>query len=184
MQKNVLVGLIGPSGCGKSWAENLMSKNLSYKKLISSTTREPREGEVDGVDYYFLKKEEWDSSEFIEEVEFAGNKYGLKKSELDTEKNCVVVIEPNGAKQILQYLKENPILTPFLVHFDISSEERIKNMKKRGDSEESIQKRIESDDIEDRMEGLQTNMTISRKMKNIHFVIDTLVDIYKKNLRD
>jgi guanylate kinase len=80
---------------------------------ISATTRPPRPGEEDGVDYHFLDGREFDrrleSGEFVEHAEYAGNRYGTLKSEIDRAREegaraLVLEIEVQGARQVREAL--------------------------------------------------------------------------------
>ena len=75
------------------------------KLSVSATTREPRPGEEDGVDYRFLSPEEFqekvDADEFLEWAEYAGNRYGTLRSELERNAHPLVLeIEVQGARQV------------------------------------------------------------------------------------
>jgi guanylate kinase len=78
---------------------------------VSATTRKPRPGETDGVDYRFLSREQFDeriaAGEFLEWAEYAGNRYGTLRSELDRDAHPLVLeIEVQGARQIRATLPE------------------------------------------------------------------------------
>lgn len=100
-----LVIITGPSGSGKTTLENGLANNLRIRKLVSFTTREPRQGEENGKDYWFvtrLQVSKWEEAgDVIEKVEFGGHIYGLRKTELAPLANGegpdgVVVLEPHG----------------------------------------------------------------------------------------
>ena len=81
----VLLVLSGPSGAGKTTvAQRLLSGNERLARVVTCTTRIPREGEIDGVDYHFLSDEEFmrrvKAAEFLEHAEVYGNQYGTMKS--------------------------------------------------------------------------------------------------------
>ena len=81
----VLLVLSGPSGVGKTTvAQRLLANNESLARLVTCTTRAPREGEVDGEAYHFLSVEEFErrvvAGEFLEHAEVYGNCYGTLKS--------------------------------------------------------------------------------------------------------
>ncbi len=101
--------IAGCSGVGKGTLLKLfLEKNPQIKLSISATTRKPRTGETDGVNYFFLSKDEFlnsvNNNEFLEWAEFSGNFYGTKKSYVEkTLKNgndIILEIEVQGAKQV------------------------------------------------------------------------------------
>jgi guanylate kinase len=116
--KNVLVTLTGPSGSGKSTLEAMLKK-LGFVNLVSHTTRQMREGEINGKSYHFVTKDKFeilsDSGAFVEEVEFNGNKYAMSKSEIlkleESSSPGVIVVEPHGKEQIVEFAKLNDIKT-------------------------------------------------------------------------
>jgi guanylate kinase len=78
---------------------------------VSATTRAPREGEVNGVDYHFLSREDFDRrvarGEFLEHAEYAGNRYGTLKSELERPARGIVLeIDVQGARQVRERLPD------------------------------------------------------------------------------
>ena len=87
----LLVVITGPSGVGKSTlCDNIRLALPGVSRAVTCTTRKPRSGELDGVDYYFLGEEEFlarvDSDEFLENALVHGNHYGVLKSELRTKR--------------------------------------------------------------------------------------------------
>jgi guanylate kinase len=78
----------GPSGVGKgTLIKGLLERVPGLELAVSATTRPPRSGEVNGRDYHFLSSEDFDrrvrSGDFVEHAEYAGNRYGTLRSELD-----------------------------------------------------------------------------------------------------
>lgn len=121
----VIVTLTGPSCSGKSTLESLLVREPFYRKVISTTTRAPRAGETDGREYHFVTRERFDkmveADEFVEIVEFGGNAYGATKGEFEAIKNgenVVIVCEPSGRDEIVQYADENglPVIPVFLTN--------------------------------------------------------------------
>lgn len=96
-----IVCLLGRSGAGKTLISNELEK-LKYKKMVSYTTRLPREGEVHGKDYYFITKEVFDNlikkNIIIEWSEYNGNYYGLSHPVGST--HYVAVVELRGFKRL------------------------------------------------------------------------------------
>ena len=103
-----LVVLTGPSGVGKGTLKRELVTALGLPESISATTRAPRPGETDGVEYHFLSRTEFlkrrESGAFLESAEFAGNLYGTLISEVedrsDSAAAVVLEIETQGAEQI------------------------------------------------------------------------------------
>jgi guanylate kinase len=168
MKKIIL--LVGASGSGKSTLEtNLLKFSDEFYKAISTTTRPPRKGEINGVDYFFVNRETFAHSKMIESTEFAGNLYGISEDQLHKEKTTILVVEPNGAKQILDYAATRDIEVT-LIYLNISKKNREKNMEKRGDSKESIEKRIKNDNIEElwKKNKLLSDLTITELSPDLH----------------
>ena len=75
--------LLGESGCGKSSVANELCKNYNYEKIVTYTTRLPREGEVNGKDYFFISNEEFNNLKeqgcFLETATYNNWQYGAPK---------------------------------------------------------------------------------------------------------
>ncbi len=108
-KKGVIAVISGPAGSGKSTiADNLINQSKNISRAITATTREPRKGEVDGIDYLFMSKEEFsndlDAGKFIEYNEFNSNFYGTPRKILEDQvakgKTVLLVIDVNGAAAI------------------------------------------------------------------------------------
>jgi len=109
MPSGKLIVLTGPSGVGKGTiVKSLIQKYPQLHLSVSATTRNPRSGEVDGRDYYFLSREEFQSAiaegEFLEWAEYAGNYYGTPKTKvqelIDAGKLVLLEIELVGARAV------------------------------------------------------------------------------------
>lgn len=140
MKKQIVV-LVGPSGSGKTSIGQALSEK-GHKKLVTTTTRLPRMGEVDGVDYYFRDKGQVDPTDFIEQTTYNGNIYGLTKSEIQNSlKNYDLVhvsLDQSGAKVLKDLYQDQAII----VYISVSIGEMLERLKKRGDSTKKIQERI------------------------------------------
>ncbi len=108
-KRGLLVVLSGPSGSGKgTMLAAAMKKNDNLFFSVSVTTRAPRAGEVDGVNYYFSTKDDFtkkrDEGGFLEWAEFCGNFYGTPKDKVEAllaeGKDVVLEIEVQGAMQV------------------------------------------------------------------------------------
>lgn len=138
--KQIIV-LVGPSGSGKtSIGEELAKKGIP--RLITTTTRSPRKGEVDGVDYYFREFSNEDIDEFIEQTIYNDNRYGLTKAEVQTKLDRFdkvhVSLDQQGAEAVCEAFPEEA----YIVFVSVTEDEMIRRMKRRGDTEEAIQERI------------------------------------------
>ena len=106
---NLVIVISGPSGSGKSTVIDALCKADETLRLsVSATTRKPRPREVDGVDYYFLSKVEFENhiqqGSFLEWAEYGGNLYGTLKSEIvaarEAGKDSILEIEVKGSLAI------------------------------------------------------------------------------------
>jgi guanylate kinase len=108
--------ITGPSGVGKgTLIKGLLERVPGLQLAVSATTRRPREGEVNGVDYHFLSEEDFDrrvaAGEFVEHAEYAGNRYGTLKSELSRPARGILLeIDVQGARQVRERLPEAKLI--------------------------------------------------------------------------
>ncbi len=146
--KNGLTVITGPSGVGKgTLVKKLLEENKNIWLSISATTRLPREGEVDGKHYLFLKEKDFRNliraDGFLEWAEFAGNLYGTPRAEVQEKlslgKKVLLEIELDGARQIRKTFKD-----AFQIFIAPPSYEELeKRIRERGtDSEEAITRRL------------------------------------------
>ena len=107
--------ITGPSGVGKgTLIRGVMDRVGDLELSVSATTRPPRVGEVDGVDYHFLTRQQFDrrvaAGEFLEHADYAGNHYGTLRSELEDRlragRPVVLEIEVQGARQVREAMPE------------------------------------------------------------------------------
>lgn len=114
MSKGTLYIVTAPSGCGKGTILAHAIEKYGFNFSVSATTRKPREGEKDGVNYFFKTREEFDKmiaeNAFLEYAEFCGNYYGTPRayveSLLDEGKDVVLEIEVQGAMNVMKMLPE------------------------------------------------------------------------------
>ena len=146
-QKKLII-LTGPSGVGKGTVvKEILGKDKNIWLSISATTREPREGEKEGENYYFLNQEKFKDmikqNLFLEWAQFAGNYYGTPLSSVNEKikKGLTVLleIEVEGARQIKNKFPNS--LSIFLLPPD--KEELERRIRNRGtEKEEAIKKRL------------------------------------------
>ena len=149
MGKGLLISVSGPSGTGKgSVLAKIKEINPNFGTSISVTTREPREGEKDGVDYYFKSKDEFmkmlEEGEIIEYDEFVGNYYGTPTIPLQemSEEGKDVLLDLTIAGSMA--LKENFEQSVTIFLLAPSYEELEKRLRGRGtDTDQAINARLE-----------------------------------------
>lgn len=147
MNKGMLIVVSGPSGCGKGTvlAEILKSDRIFYS--VSATTRSPRPGETDGVNYYFLTKEKFEKlieeDGMLEYASYCGNYYGTPKKPvedmLEKGKHVILEIEVQGAMKVMEKCPE----AVFVFILPPSLKELERRLNKRGtEAEDVIKKRL------------------------------------------
>ena len=176
-----LIIITGPSGVGKGTVvKELLDRNKDIWLSISATTRNPRVGEKDGLNYYFISEEMFkdmiDKKEFLEWAQFAGNYYGTPLSTVNEkiEKGFIVLleIEVEGAKQIKEKFPES--LSIFLL--PPSKEELEKRIRNRGtEKEEAIDRRLSRANYEiassDQFDFVLTNHDVDETVKEVFKII-------------
>ena len=176
-----LIILTGPSGVGKGTViKKILDKEKNIWLSISATTRNPRKGEKEGENYYFLSETEFkkmiDKKLFLEWAKFADNYYGTPLSSVreKIERGFIVLleIEVEGAKQIKEKFPES--LSIFLL--PPNKDELEKRIRNRGtEKEESIKRRLARANYEieasDEFDFAVINHDISETVKNVIKII-------------
>lgn len=111
----MIIVLLGASGSGKSTIEHELATHHGFEKIISYTTRQPRDGEINGKDYYFTDQNSFaamlNTGVLAEYDEYSqGRLYGTLKSDY-VDSNKVVVLTPNGLRQLKQSCPNDNIFT-------------------------------------------------------------------------
>ena len=180
--KGKLVIISAPSGTGKGTViKSLLELCPEFVFSVSATTRRPREGEADGVEYNFLTHERFremiSNDEFLEYAQYVGEFYGTPadpvKEFIDSGKIVILDIEVQGAKQVMTKVPE--AITIFIVPPDM--EELEKRLRGRGtDSEEKLAARLEraSQELKEKCHYKYTvvNDEVSRAAEEIFNIID------------
>lgn len=150
-KRGVLFVFSGPSGVGKGTLKAKLFEEFADRIAysVSATTRGPREGEVDGRDYFFISRQEFErrvkNNEFLEHAEFAGNCYGTPRAYveklLDSGMNVVLEIDVQGALQVMKSMPE--CVSVFIL--PPSFEELEHRLRGRGtETEEKVRERLET----------------------------------------
>ncbi len=170
----------GPSGVGKSTVLKELFKKRDLYFSVSATTREPREGEVDGVHYHFMDRDEFRSmiaqDALLEHAEYVGNYYGTPKryvdEAMDAGRDVILDIEIQGARQV--HAKRPETIRIFIG--PPSWEELERRLTSRGtDTPEKIQQRLQRARIEvegaDEYDYLVINDTVEEAVAELDAIL-------------
>ena len=173
-----MLALVGKSGAGKTTIEDTLIKKYGFQRAISHTSREKRVNDVEGVNYYFVSKEEmerlWANGELVERIDYLGNIYGFVESECKPDR--VVAVVPDGLRQ----LNERDDLGIMSFYLDVSSETRKARMLGRGDAPESVEKRLVTDEEVFAGVGSMVNHVLNNDDKTIDEIVEEILNIYNK----
>ena len=183
-KKGLIIVLSGPSGVGKGTVRKKLMENEDLKLVfsISMTTRLPRQGEKDGVDYFFVTEDVFDqnlkNNNFLEHATFVNNRYGTPKDYveklLDKGYNVFIEIDVQGALQVKENVKGDNLVLVFLIPPSI--EELENRIRSRGTEEEAtIQKRLkrakEELIMQKHYDFIVINETVEQAAKDIEAII-------------
>ncbi|MBR3309107.1 MAG: guanylate kinase [Lachnospiraceae bacterium] len=181
MDKGVLLIVSGLSGAGKGTiCKRIMEKYPDYELSISATTRDPRPGEVDGREYFFITKEEFEdrikNGQLLEYAKYVDNYYGTPKdwvlAQMDQGKNVILEIELQGAFQVRDQIPEAVLI--FIMPPDMEELER--RLRGRGsETEEQIKKRLlramEEIEYVDQYDYVIVNEEVEKSVEMLHTIV-------------
>lgn len=176
-----MIVLVGASASGKTVTALDLQQRYGLIKAITTTTREKRSGEIDGVHYFFINKDEFEKrlkdKKFVEYSLYNGNYYGCGIDQVAD--NKVVVLDPNGLHSFRKLNNKN--IVSFLLMCDESK--RKQRMYERGDNEEKIFERIKNDVNDFAIDKIgKVDFIISTENKSIAEVSDEIYKCYMKKL--
>jgi guanylate kinase len=138
-----MIVLVGESASGKSSIEKNLVDNYGYNKIVSYTTRQPREEEVDGVDYHFITVEQFYKLKgqgfFAETAVYNNWHYGVAKEDCTDDK--VAVLTPHGLRQVSKL----PDINVISFYISVPRRDRLIKILQRGDNIEEAYRRNLSD---------------------------------------
>ena len=185
----LLIVISAPSGGGKTTlCQSLLEARPGVTRAITCTTRAPRAGEQDGVDYHFLRLDDFEqrvsAGEFLEHATVHGNRYGTLKSEvlgrLAAGQDVLLNIDVQGAESVRARAATDPVLRAALVNVFLTPgsmselERRLRN--RATDSEEIIQRRLAAARTElaqwDRFDYLILSQTPQDDLRRLQIIVD------------
>ncbi|MBQ3022854.1 MAG: guanylate kinase [Clostridia bacterium] len=192
-EKGLLIVVSGPSGAGKGTiCQEFMKSHPDCALSVSATTRAPREGEVHGVNYFFLSHDEFkkkiDEDGFLEHAIFCENYYGTPKDEvlrmIESGKNVILEIEVQGALQVRSHYPE----AVFVFVIPPSLEELEERLRGRGtESDEVIAKRLERAKAEfnyvPKYNYILVNDTVNDAVKRLEAIITAEKCVMTRNYK-
>ncbi len=177
-----MIVLSGASASGKTEAAKMLTQKYGIVKAITTTTRSMRCNEVNGRDYFFVSKEQFEQmikeDQFVEHTLYNGNYYGSTKNQIADNKSVVIDLE--GLKSY-SALNDKRIVTFYL---STSEDVRFRRMLERGDSEENAKQRIENDRrIFASNQIPPVDFKIDSENKTIEQVADEVYRLYCKKMK-
>ena len=184
--RHIMVILSSPSGAGKTTiTKKIQQKYQSFKISVSHTTRKPRPNEVDGVDYNFISKKEFEDlikkKEFYEFAKIFENYYGTHKKtidELSKTNDIIFDIDWQGTKQLSKYKNLN-LVKIFLLPPD---KKELKNrlIKRNQDSIEEVEKRFKAFDNDVKKWKDYDYILVNENLDNCYKQIEKIIKLHKK----
>lgn len=155
-----LIILTGKTASGKDTVmARLLSRLPDFKKIITTTSRTPRNNEKERIDYHFISETDFrrkiGAGDFIEYVEYGGNLYGTEKSRIlnNLNSNLIWRIDPSRAGQIKEFIKnafkkdtaENLLKRVLVIYLTADDAVILERLKKRGLNRQEIERRMQED---------------------------------------
>jgi guanylate kinase len=185
----LLIVISAPSGGGKTTlCQGLLAARPGVTRAITCTTRAPRSGERDGLDYHFLQVGDFErrveAGEFLEHATVHGNLYGTLKSEvlgrLAAGRDVLLNIDVQGAESVRSQAAKDPVLRAALINVFLTPGSMIeleRRLRKRAtDSEEIIQRRLAAARAElaqwDRFDYLILSQTPEEDLRRLQVIVD------------
>ena len=186
-EKYTIIALMGKAGSGKDTIMRALLKQPAFKNaipIISCTTRPKREGEQNGIDYYFLTNEEFTnkvlSGDMLEATVFNNWCYGTSTENLSKDKINIGVFNPEG----VGLLRENPNINLKLIYIEADDKDRLLrqlNREKNPNVHEIVRRYLadEKDFVEDEIEYLQPDCFINNNNNNsINYIAEIIANAY------
>jgi guanylate kinase len=177
-----MIVLTGASASGKTEVAKLLRLKYGIVKVITHTTRSPRVGETNGIDYYFVSEADFlaglKRGDFVEHTYYNNHYYGCSKKEVAD--NKCAVLDPNGLRSFLA-LHDPRVVTFFL---EATERTREKRMELRGDKKEDIARRLLIDRTDFALDKIApTDFRIITDDKSLEEIAREVHDDYLQTLK-
>lgn len=184
--------LVGESASGKTTLAKKIENDDKYDieqydftRIVTYTTRPPREGELDGVDYHFVTPEAFNyminNNSFIEHANYRGWQYGTAIN-FGKDENKVIVLTPSGARAFKRYAQKHPELGLHIciVYLNVNRRARLIKMLQRGDDIEECTRRSLSDvgqfdGFEYEADYVLNNNDYEKSVERLYYELSTLM---------
>ncbi len=156
-KRPILLVLSAPSGAGKTTVARRLAEDYGFVHVVTATTRPPRPGERDGIDYLFVGRDtflRWiEEGNLFEWAEIYGNLYGIPKSHLyaplNEGKNVVLTVDVNGKRALERVFREDPSVRFVSIFLKPPSLDVLRNrLLRRGDAPEEVERRLRKAEAE------------------------------------
>ena len=177
-----MIVLVGESASGKSSIEKYLVDNYGYNKIVSYTTRPPRKGEINGVDYHFINTEQFcklkEQGFFAESAAYRDWYYGVAKEDCTDDK--VAVLTPHGLRQVSKIDGINVIS----FYINVPRRDRLIKILQRGDNvDESYRRNLSDvgqfDGIADEVDYVICNNGYEKSIKKMANEVMEIINVYK-----
>lgn len=178
-----MIILVGASASGKTATALKLQEKYGLKKAVTTTTREKRIGERNGVDYFYISRDEFlkrnEEGKFVETTLYNNNFYGCGIDQVSD--NRIIVLDPNGVHSFKKL--KNKSIAIFLI--DCNEKIRKDRMTLRGDEDKKIQERLENDIIDfDKKKIGKVDFIIKTDNLSIDEVADIIYKKYSDKLKN
>lgn len=173
-----MIVIVGESACGKSSVSKYLTENCGFKRVITYTTRKPRDGELDGVDYHFVSNHQFALLEmlgyFSETAKYNNWSYG--SSRYNYSDDSVIILTPRGLRSI----KKSGIKNIYAVYIDVPRRDRLIKCLERGDDIEEAYRRNLSD--VGQFDGIENEVDLVIKNPEYQIDIETIANTIIKEM--
>lgn len=182
-----MIIILGESGSGKTTLQKYICDHTDMGRVVSCTTRPIRNGEENGIDYYFLNDDEYAKLEerglFVEKAEYNSWKYAIDVEQIND--NKIAVLTPHGLRMVKKYIEEHNLdIKITSIYLKVDKISRFIKLLKR-DGEEGIWesiRRIMSDTGQ--FDGIEDEVDFVLDNREYRYSVEQLYELLKYNIKD